>query len=774
MKQVFRVFAVAMGATAVVTCADQATTVGRSAYARIALAPLFATAPAGGPSIDVESVHGVLKNGNDSSVADALVEGDSAVLEFEQVVVHGDSVKYELAVQAFDPNNTLVFEGTQDVQVKPGDNTPASPSLDYAAPDTGVTSIDISATALALSWLGGDTASSVNRACLNKVPSASTSNTKQQLTIIGKTAANVTVPNVHVGWTSRDTTAFTVDGLGMVRSRCSNKSAWLVARTFKDVPDSILVTVTAPAFSLVMSPDSASVRRGSTQQLAAFVSDETGGQVPASLVTWFSSDTTRAKVSATGLVTAFSNGRVLMTASSGGRTTVGVVQVIRPLAAKVVVQPAVALDSLGRNQSRFYFAKALDAANRVIPDASGFVWSSTNASVLSVNSTSGLATSATSTGNADVIATLDSKADTLSVVVLTALPPGSIKGKVTDAATGLPLGGVLLTGPSSNFTTLADGLFTLGNLQNGDDVTLTRTTPSSYVTITAYSVPAFPNKVLEVPAVPMSPTGGTGTMTGTVRNALSGSVVSGVTVNAFTGVNGGPTPKRPVVTPAFTTTTNASGVFTFAGAPAGVYTLLFSASGYSDRIGGSNAVGGQTKTTADILMAPSAAGSGLFIVLTWADCPATNVPCDLDAHLTGPLVTDTTQRFQVFRGSLRYVSGTDTIAALDVDDDNGRGPEVIGLRPAATVGTYRFYVHNATLGTGANKALADSASARVDVYQDGHPIGTFFPPAGESGNVWNVFNYDGARLIPVGTISTEANPLILSVKAAAADKKKRQ
>lgn len=747
-------------AVACVTCAEQPL-VRNAGYARIPLAPSFAVAPVGGPRIDIKKIRGVLYGSTDSTVAEALVQGDSAILEFLSVVVLGDSSNYLLNVKALDAANVVIFSGVDTLSVKPGDNAPATPNLDYVAPDTTATTIDISVAALALDWQGAKVG---NTSCLNKIPNAS-AKTDSLLRVTGLTASSVAVPNVRVGWSSRDTTAFTVDTAGRVKSKCSNKSAYLVARTFTNRADSILVTVTAPAFSLTMTPDSANVARGATVQLTAQVVDETGFAVSASSVGWFSADTTRAKVNATGLVTGVSNGRVLITAASGGRTTVGIVQVVRPQAATVIALPVVTLDSLGIGQSRGYFAKALDAANKVIPEATVFGWTSSAPGVATVNASTGV-TTAVGTGLTKIIASLDGKADTVDLTVLTAMPPGAIKGKITNAATGAALPGASLVASSGGSTTTAgDGSYTLTGLQNGDSVVVSLT---GYVTAIAYNIPAFSNRTIEVPTASLSPTGGSGNVSGKVVNAVTGSAISGITVKGYKGINAGPNPRRPNPAPDFTETTNASGVFTASGKPAGTYTLVFSASGYSETFSGGNVVASVTKTIDDVLIAPAAVGGGIYILLTWGgsavDCTITanNVPCNLDAHLTGPKTAPDTGRFQVFSGNLRYVQGTDTSSALDVSATNGRGPEILSLRPVAPVGIYKFYVHNATLGTGSNKALADSASARVDVYQDGRLISTFFPPSNVSGNVWNVFDYDGARLLPVGTITTVANPAILA------------
>jgi hypothetical protein len=757
-----RLLSAAVLAVACVTCAEQP--LSRTAgYARIPLAPNFAVAPVGGPSIDVTKIRGVLHGTTDSSVAEGAVEGDSAILEFQGVIVKGDSSLYSLTVTAFDAANVAIFQGDTSLQVKPGDNAPATPDLDYVAPDTLAATINISVDTLVLSWAGASTGAN---SCLNKIPDA-TKKVDSLLTVTGKTAGNANVTNVRVGWTSRDETAVTVDSSGRVRSQCANKGGWLVARTFTNKADSIFVSVNAPAFSLTMTPDSTDLRRASTVQLNAQVVDETGHAVTASAVSWFSSDVAKATVNSSGLVTGVSNGRVLITASSGNRTTVGIVQVIRPLASKVIALPAITLDSLGIGQSRSYFAKALDASNKIIPEATGFAWTSTSPASATINASTGLAT-AVAVGSPKLIASLDGKADTLDLTVLTSMPPGSIKGKFTSAADGSALATASLVSGPNNTTTAGDGTFTIAGLQQGDSVIVSKT---GFVTAVAYNVPAFPGKTLEVPSASLSPTGGSGNITGLVKNAVTGSVVSGITVKAYKGINAGPSPRHNAA-PDYTATTDGTGTFTIPNALAGNYTLVYGSTGYSETFASANSVSGVTKTVGDALVAPAAAASGLYILLTWgsasANCatPANNIPCDLDAHLTGPLLTDSTQRFQVFSGSLRYIVGNDTIAALDASANNGRGPEILSIRPSAPVASgpstrYHFYVHNAS---GNNMALADSASARVDVYQDGRLIGTYFPPSGQTGNLWNVFDYDGARLLPIGTITTTATPAVLAMR----------
>src|SRR5206468_8503260 len=102
----------------------------------------------------------------------------------------------------------------------------------------------------------------------------------------------------------------------------------------------------------------------------------------------------------------------------------------------------------------------------------------------------------------------------------------------------------------------------------------------------------------------------------------------------------------------------------------------------------------------------------------------------------------------------------DTIAALDAEKSTspGRGPEVIGLRTAATPGIYRFYVKDMQNATNSTSTALAASGARVDVFQDSRGIASFFPPPSAVGTVWEVFSYDGARIFARGVISFVTPP----------------
>lgn len=745
-----------------VTCADRSTGLRKlTSLAKLAIAPAFQASAVGGPDIEIERIRGVLKrtNGLDSSVAEAMVQGDSAILEFDNVSVNGDSTLYTLRVTAFDTSDVVVFDGADTIGIKPGNNQPAAPQLNYSAPDTAVASILISPRNTTLDWAG---AAPGDQTCLNHDSPGHAPKTQQAFTVTGTTASNQAVSKVRVGWTSRDTTVVTVDENGLARSKCANGSSWIVARTFLNKADSVNLTVTAPVFTLLMNPDSVNLRRGDTLSFKAVVVDETGKQLVTSTAAWSSSDPTRATVNSAGLVTAIRNGRVLITASANSRTSQAVVQVIRPLATTVRVVPV--KDSLNPGGVMQFVAKAFDAVGSVIAEAAGFTWASSKTSIATVNG-SGVVSALNVTGDSSSItASIDGKTGTGILKVLT-LPPGTIKGFIKDGASDAPLAGasISVTG-GTPVTSAADGSYSLGGVKAGDDISVSKT---GYATVTYFNAPAFPNQTIQVPTVPLPPSGGSGTITGKVVNALNLSGVSGVTVKAYAGLNGAPSIKRPDVTPVTTATTNSNGVYTLTAA-AGAYTLVAGGTGYSEGITVGVAVPSQTKNAADLLLPPAAPGGGLYAVLTWSSS-GTNVPADLDLRLTGPRSSTDTSRFQVNGTTRAYVVSTDTIAALDASQTSGPGPEVISLRPAAPPGGYRFYVHNVSgAATPTSRALADSSGARVDVFQDNRVIATFFPPNGAQGTLWEVFKYDGARIFPVGTITQASNPPVVNLRAAPA------
>jgi hypothetical protein len=749
----FRRTLAAVGAVAVsITCADHSVGPRRTGLARLPIAPVFhSIEQEGGPRIPVAIVQGVLRRSDsaDSSVASAVVRGDSAVLQFERILVNGDSTVYQLVVRAFDAESVLVFKGLQDIAVKPGENAPAAPWLEYTAPDALVAELDVVAgtdtvTEVDLQWAG---ARVTDPGCLNRIASPAAI-TDQQLSVVGRKSDDTEVPEIRVGWSSRDTSVATVDANGRVRSRCSNKSTYIVARTYLGVTDSVRVDVTAPAFTLLMEPAEVDLPRQDSVQLVATLVDENGNPVSTTTVDWSTSDSSRATVSASGWVRGFANGRAVVTATSGNRTTVAVVDVVPPLASGVTLAPVA--DTLAVGQSRLYQPTSVDGSGALIPDADRYEWFTTNPSVARVNA-SGLVTGVAA-GSAFVIVKIDSRKDTTEVFVRDATD-GAVTGVVVDPATGIGIAGATVSragGPSA--TTDSSGSFALAGLVPGDDLDLVA---SGYASVVFLDVPVRLGQTLYLGELPMaSSSGGAGTISASIVNALDDSPVVGATVSVFANINAPSTnPNSGVTTPAAIAqaSTDALGTATFAAIPPGTYTYLVTAPGFSFTRKVVVSIAGLSLSTR-VALAPVVGGdmTGLRVVLTWGDCQggASNlVPCDLDSHVTGPTLSEV-DRFHVAYFNGVYRDGSDTVAVLDNDATNGLGPETITLRPRAT-GVYKYYVHNYSDAADSLSTRLNSARARVDVYKGSSLIATFFPPPNRQGVLWAVFQVEGSTITAV-------------------------
>jgi hypothetical protein len=139
-------------------------------------------------------------------------------------------------------------------------------------------------------------------------------------------------------------------------------------------------------------------------------------------------------------------------------------------------------------------------------------------------------------------------------------------------------------------------------------------------------------------------------------------------------------------------------------------------------------------TLTPCLIMPTA---GMTIRLTWGSSPS-----DLDSHLKGPNNTDVAWDS---RGSLSAAP----FAALDVDDTNGFGPEVISIS-RLTRGTNEYFVHN-FLSTFAPGQTGSPARVEVRV---GSQIRIYLPAPGEGTNsYWRVFQFTVAADCSV-TINT--------------------
>ena len=161
-------------------------------------------------------------------------------------------------------------------------------------------------------------------------------------------------------------------------------------------------------------------------------------------------------------------------------------------------------------------------------------------------------------------------------------------------------------------------------------------------------------------------------------------------------------------------------------AASGQQPVQVSAPTFASRTEMVNIVAGST-TTFNTALVPLRAD--ITIVLTWATQPP-----GLDEHLIGPRAEG--GMFEVFYDDMQPVP----YASLDVDDQDGSGPETITIGRVNgnfVPGTYTFFIDNFSLKPG-----FDVSNAVVVIFQGDIEIGRF-PVSGASGDpsfrVWEVF-----------------------------------
>ena len=228
-------------------------------------------------------------------------------------------------------------------------------------------------------------------------------------------------------WSSDNGSVATVSGSGLVTASGTGSATITAMSEGRSGTASITVS-SVPVASVTVSPASVSLQTGQTAQLTATPKDANGTPLSGRVVTWSSSDTTIAKVSGSGLVTARLGGSATITATSEGQSGTATVTVTFVPVASVTVSPASA--SLQVGQTTQLTATPKDASGN--PLAGRVVtWSSSNATVAAVNGT-GLV-SGQAAGSATITATSEGQSGTSSITV-TLAPVATVSVTPTSAA----------------------------------------------------------------------------------------------------------------------------------------------------------------------------------------------------------------------------------------------------------------------------------------------------------------------------------------------------
>ena len=165
-----------------------------------------------------------------------------------------------------------------------------------------------------------------------------------QLSAVTKDANGGALAGRAITWSSGDQTIATVTADGVVTAKAAGSVSITATAEGKSAASSITVTL-APVQSVVVAPSTVSVLPGQTTQLTATVSDAAGLPLTGRIVSWTTSDATKATVSGTGLVTGVAYGSVTIQATSEGKTgnaTVKVTDTTSPILVGLTISPSTA------------------------------------------------------------------------------------------------------------------------------------------------------------------------------------------------------------------------------------------------------------------------------------------------------------------------------------------------------------------------------------------------------------------------------------------------
>ncbi len=238
-----------------------------------------------------------------------------------------------------------------------------------------------------------------------------------QLSVTLRDASGNVLTGRTITWSSSDSATATVNGTGLVTGATPGTAE--IYATSEGHSDSSTVTVTAPTVASVsVSPTSATLRVGNTSQLTATVRDAGGNLLTGHTVTWASSATAAATVSASGLVTAVAPGSATITATSDGKSGTSAITVTLVPVSSVTVTPKNDTLTVGANVQ--LSATLKDSAGNTLTGRT-ITWATSTSSVATVTA-SGMVTGVAG-GNATITATSDGKSGTSAVVVDAPAPP---------------------------------------------------------------------------------------------------------------------------------------------------------------------------------------------------------------------------------------------------------------------------------------------------------------------------------------------------------------
>jgi uncharacterized protein YjdB len=170
--------------------------------------------------------------------------------------------------------------------------------------------------------------------------------------------------------------------------------------------------------AILVTPPGVVLETGTSVQLTAATVDAAGDTVAGTAVSWTSSDTTRAQVNASGLLTPIRPGFANVTASVGGVQTEVPVVVLAPVAAVTVIPDTLTLHVGNQN---FLVAQLTDSSGAMLCCRFS-TWNVSDSSILRLTdlgpTSAGIQIDALAPGAVQVMVSSGAHADTATITVL--------------------------------------------------------------------------------------------------------------------------------------------------------------------------------------------------------------------------------------------------------------------------------------------------------------------------------------------------------------------
>ena len=245
------------------------------------------------------------------------------------------------------------------------------------------------------------------------LPASATVYIGRTVTLVAQTQDSVggVLAGRPIAWTSSDTTVATVSVAGVVTALKAGTATVTGSAEGKSAA-SVITAALVPVKTITIAPASSSLLVGQTTTLVATTKDSAGAVLTGRAITWVSSDTTIAVVSATGVVTARKAGSATIGASSEGKGTTASLSVADVPVSSVTITPTSAALLVG--QQVLLAAVTKDSAGGTLTGRV-VTWTSNDTSVAVVDATGRVL--GKNAGAAIVTATSEGKSSTASINV---------------------------------------------------------------------------------------------------------------------------------------------------------------------------------------------------------------------------------------------------------------------------------------------------------------------------------------------------------------------